>query len=317
MYRAILLLVATLLSISSYSQRVTKNLVQELYYVDGENYKVASYDSLTKSTVEIKLIVANILRENPSPYITFYIPIEGGYQLVNFSCELVKSSLNKPNPIVTCLNNKDVITVIESTKDSIKNTNTLKTLRYRFSSDINVFFLNELLNYPKELTYSDESIYKYEVQKSGSTTTTKLCKNGLLLSQSVSEEFKNGDKKESFAWVMNKKNELKKPYSAVSLIQYRDDSTIIFKTNKVLRYSKYSDISKHEKFVNINDSDGNLIFEGRYIGKRNRRKKRLEYTPEYEIEYKYYGKKLERRTIKTPTDTTLIEIRRKYAEPTQ
>jgi hypothetical protein len=43
----------------------------------------------------------------------------------------------------------------------------------------------------------------------------------------------------------------------------------------------------------------------------------LEYTTEYEIEYKYYGKMLERRTIKTPTDTTLIEIRRRYAEPTE
>lgn len=316
MNRAILLLVATLLSISSYSQRVTENLVQELYYVDGENYKVASYDSLTKSTVEIKLIAVDILRENPSPYITFNIPIEGGYRLVNFSCEVVKSSLGNANPIVTCPNTENVITAIESTKDSIKNTNTLKTLRYRFSSDINVFFLNELLEYPKELTYSFEGVVKEDILKSENLTTTKRYQDGLLISQTVLEELENGDKKEYFTWVVNKKSKVKKPYSTESLIQHRGDSTITTKTNMVSRYSEFSNITKHQKFIKIEDSKGNLTFEGEYVGKRRLHNKRLEYEPEYEVEYKYFGKKLERRTIKTPTDTTLIEISRKYAKPT-
>jgi hypothetical protein len=314
MFRIILLLIAVSLPVSSYSQRVTENLVQGLYYLDGENYKVYSYDKTTKSAVEIKLIPLDLLNESKSPYVAFDIPIENGRRYFRFACEVVESSMQKPNPIATCINSHDAITVMELTKDSINNTSTFNFSRYRFASQINVFFLNELLEYPKELTCSSKSVSGKDVQIIGNITTTKNYNNDVLSSQTVSKELPNGDKKEYFTCVVNKKNKMKKPYSTVSLIQYRGDSTITTKNNVVSRYGKYSNVSKHEKYIKIKDEKGNLTFEGKYIGRRRLREKKLEYSPEYKIEYKYFGKTLERRTIKKPTGTTLIEIRRKYSE---
>jgi hypothetical protein len=191
MFRIILLLIAVSLPVSSYSQRVTENLVQGLYYLDGENYKVYSYDKTTKSAVEIKFVPSDLLNENKGPYIAFDIPIENGHRYFRFACEVVENSMQKPNPIATCINSHDAITVIELTKDSINNTSTFNFSRYRFASQINVFFLNELLEYSKELTYSSKSVSRKDVQTVGNMTTTKSYGNNILSSQAVSKELPN------------------------------------------------------------------------------------------------------------------------------
>jgi hypothetical protein len=318
MYQTILLLVATLLSISSYSQRVTENLVQELYYVDGEIYS-AYYlnDSLGYSV----FYENNDPRtpNNPQSYdhIDFIYKNDSIWKSTQFRCKVIDTSKKFEELEVDCENVFYAISTREASLDNLGNEIFTENTLYYFEEYLRKYLLNELMGLSrvesrKYTLNVAENKKKTVVNKIGNKTITKKFEGGWQYRETVEEILPNKDiERLTKQYIYLESQESYSLYS--EKIEHKSDSTI----NTTSSYYNYGKVKpSFYKYIEVVNEAGDLIYKARFSGRRRSEKKPVKFKPDYEITYQYFGENLERRTVTwgETKEKNLIEIRRWYSE---
>lgn len=318
MNRVLLLLVATLLSISSYCQRVTENLVQELYYVDGEIYSAYySNDSLGYS----------IFYENNDPripnipqsydHVDFVYKNDSNWKSTQFRCKVIDTNKKFEELEVDCENVSYAITTREAELDSLGDETVAKYTLYYFEKYLRKYLLNELMNLSRVESRTfvvevAENKKKMTIEKIDNKTITKNFEGDWQYRETVEENLPNGDierKTKQYAYI-----ETKEFYSLYSeKIEHVGDSTVNTTSNE---YNHGKVKPTFHKSIEVVNEAGKLIYKAKFNGHRRSKKKPVKFELNYEITFQYFGKNLERRTVtwgKTK-EKNLIEIRRWYSE---